>query len=107
MIGFQRILHTEIEAINKRRNALGRPTVSANPDAPLAVLDTVGLALSGGGIRAAAFSLGVLQALNRHGILHNIDYLSTVSGGGYIGSSLTATMTKSGGSFVFGDNLLH
>jgi hypothetical protein len=71
------------------------------------MFETVGLALSGGGIRAAAFSLGVLQSLNRHGILHNIDYLSTVSGGGYIGGSLTATMTKSGGSFVFSDNLLH
>jgi patatin-like phospholipase len=49
----------------------------------------VGLALSGGGIRSATFSLGVLQALSKSGWLEKIDYLSTVSGGGYIGSSLT------------------
>lgn len=48
-----------------------------------------GLALSGGGIRSASFGLGVIQALWEHGVLPKIDYLSTVSGGGYIGSSLT------------------
>lgn len=46
----------------------------------------VGLALSGGGIRSATFSLGILQALSRHGLLPRFDYLSTVSGGSYIGS---------------------
>ena len=50
---------------------------------------TNGLALSGGGIRSAAFNLGVLQALKHHKLFKQIDYLSTVSGGGYIGSSLT------------------
>ena len=49
----------------------------------------IGLALSGGGIRSASFALGVLQALAGGGVLQEIDYLSTVSGGGYIGSSLT------------------
>lgn len=49
----------------------------------------VGLALSGGGIRSAIFSLGVMQRLARNGWMEKIDYLSTVSGGGYIGSSLT------------------
>jgi hypothetical protein len=48
-----------------------------------------GLAISGGGIRSASFALGVLQGLNKYNILRRIDYLSTVSGGGYIGSSLT------------------
>src|SRR5262249_31091338 len=65
-------------------------------------LDAVGLALSGGGVRSAAFSLGVLQALNHHNLLRNIDYISTVSGGGYMGSSLTSTMTSTEGQFVFG-----
>lgn len=46
----------------------------------------VGLALSGGGIRSATFSLGILQALSRYGLLQKFDYLSTVSGGSYIGS---------------------
>lgn len=49
----------------------------------------LGLALSGGGIRSASFGLGVLQALLEHGILQSVDYLSTVSGGGYIGSALS------------------
>lgn len=48
------------------------------------------LALSGGGIRSATFSLGVLVALARRGLLPQFDYLSTVSGGGYLGSFLTA-----------------
>jgi hypothetical protein len=49
-----------------------------------------GLCLSGGGIRSACFALGVMQALARHGLLFSFDYLSTVSGGGYIGSWLSA-----------------
>ncbi len=48
-----------------------------------------GLAISGGGIRSASFGLGFLQALAHGGMLARIDYLSTVSGGGYIGSALT------------------
>jgi hypothetical protein len=45
-----------------------------------------GLALSGGGIRSATFNLGILQGLAEHNLIRHIDYLSTVSGGGYIGS---------------------
>jgi len=47
------------------------------------------LCLSGGGIRSAAFSLGVLQGLAQNGLLARFDYLSTVSGGGYIGAWLS------------------
>ena len=47
--------------------------------------DFVGLALSGGGIRSATFNLGILQGLHRFEMLPYVDYLSTVSGGGYIG----------------------
>jgi len=65
-----------------------------------------GLALSGGGIRSATFCLGVLQALNAAKILRKIDYLSTVSGGGYIGASMTVAMSTSPGQeaecFPFG-----
>lgn len=46
------------------------------------------LCLSGGGIRSAAFALGVLQALSAKRLLTGFHYLSTVSGGGYIGSWL-------------------
>jgi hypothetical protein len=48
------------------------------------------LCLSGGGIRSATFALGVLQGLARKNLLSHFDYLSTVSGGGYVGSWLTA-----------------
>ncbi|HJU06631.1 MAG TPA: patatin-like phospholipase family protein [Nitrospiraceae bacterium] len=48
------------------------------------------LCLSGGGIRSATFGLGVLQGLARRGLLDQFHYLSTVSGGGYIGSWLTS-----------------
>lgn len=56
--------------------------------------DSIGLALSGGGIRSATFCLGVLQALASRGKLASFDYLSTVSGGGYIGSWLTAWISR-------------
>jgi len=48
------------------------------------------LCLSGGGIRSATFGLGLLQGLARLSLLKQFDYLSTVSGGGYIGSWLSA-----------------
>src|SRR5206468_1585711 len=48
------------------------------------------LCISGGGIRSATFGLGVLQGLARCGLLNKFHYLSTVSGGGYIGSWLSA-----------------
>src|SRR5438067_2354907 len=48
------------------------------------------LCLSGGGIRSATFALGILQGLAHHNLLNNFHYLSTVSGGGYIGSWLSS-----------------
>jgi len=47
------------------------------------------LCLSGGGIRSAAFCLGALQSFARKQLLQEFHYLSTVSGGGYIGGWLT------------------
>lgn len=75
----------EKEAIAARRKHYGLD--SAKPHA-------VALALSGGGIRSATFSLGVLVALARRGLLPQFDYLSTVSGGGYLGSFLTAFLNS-------------
>ena len=57
---------------------------------------TVGLAFSGGGIRSATFHLGVLQGLAEYGLLKQVDYLSTVSGGGYIGSWLERWIREQG-----------
>jgi len=54
----------------------------------------IGIALSGGGIRSATFNLGVLQGLQEFDLLRHVDYLSTVSGGGYIGSWLAANVKR-------------
>jgi hypothetical protein len=56
--------------------------------------NTVGLALSGGGIRSATYCLGALQALSAKGRLRGVDFLSSVSGGGYIGSFLGRLFTR-------------
>lgn len=58
------------------------------------------LCLSGGGIRSAAFAFGVLQALAEFGVLKRFDFLSTVSGGGYAGSFLTAWVQRSNYNIV-------
>jgi hypothetical protein len=74
-----------------------------------------GLAFSGGGIRSAAVCLGALQALHARKIVPSIDYLSTVSGGGYIGACLSAAMSEDPsaamnedrrGAFPFGDDVM-
>ena len=81
---FTEVEKGEADWIRSRRAAADAAAGSIGPDAPL-----VGLALSGGGIRSAAFNMGVLQALSRSGLLARVDYLSTVSGGGYVGSCLS------------------
>lgn len=52
------------------------------------------LCFSGGGIRSATFGLGIVQSLAKHGLLDKFDYLSTVSGGGYLGSWLSAWIRR-------------
>jgi hypothetical protein len=94
---YQHVVLREIEAINARRS----PERQAAAPAPGEALDAVGLALSGGGIRSASICLGVLQALNDRDLMKRVDYLSTVSGGGYIGCSLSAAMSRTG-QFPFG-----
>jgi hypothetical protein len=54
------------------------------------------LCLSGGGIRSATFGLGVLQGLAHTKLLSRFHYLSTVSGGGYIGSWLSRWIRDEG-----------
>lgn len=56
---------------------------TANPGGWEALSDSVGLALSGGGVRSACFSLGGMQALDDTGVLRHVDLVSSVSGGGY------------------------
>jgi 2,4-dienoyl-CoA reductase-like NADH-dependent reductase (Old Yellow Enzyme family) len=75
----------EKDMIEARRRAIGKP----NGYTPW-----IALALSGGGVRSATFNLGVLQVLARNGILRDIDVMSTVSGGGYIGGFLGRLHTR-------------
>ena len=76
-------------------------------------LDRSALCLSGGGIRSAAFALGLIQALASNprssggsplganqSLLRSFHYLSTVSGGGYIGSWLSAWISREDGNFA-------
>jgi hypothetical protein len=88
-------MREELARIRRRRSVPAQQATSA-----------WGLCLSGGGIRSATFCLGVLEALSRapappgaaplalpgspaaseDSLLGQFDYLSTVSGGGYIGT---------------------
>jgi len=73
-------------AARRERNGL-------DPNSPV-----VGLALSGGGIRSATFCLGLFQALAKQRLIRRIDFLSTVSGGGYFGSFLGCAFARDGSS---------
>ncbi len=86
--GTAELLAAERAYVCKRRQAF-RSTTEQDISSKGVPGNLVGLALSGGGIRSATFSLGVMQALSRNGFLDKVDYLSTVSGGGYIGSAVT------------------
>ena len=86
----------EAAAIHARRAKARTVPNLGVPARDAAVLpgDTVGLALSGGGIRSATFALGVLQTLAERNRLREVDLLSTVSGGGFIGSFLGRLFTR-------------
>jgi len=82
------ILDQEFAQLEISRNLrLGKDSKRSTAETSL-----VGLAFSGGGIRSATFNLGILQALAKAKTLRTFDYLSTVSGGGYIGSWLMGWM---------------
>jgi hypothetical protein len=83
-VTFKEVLQDELTQIAESRRARGVSTSKPTAD------NLIGLAFSGGGIRSATFNLGILQALAENELLHKFDYLSTVSGGGYIGSWLAA-----------------
>ncbi|SAL73224.1 Patatin-like phospholipase [Caballeronia choica] len=80
----QNVIAQELPYLSKWRKQNNRPTDPASIAEGLS-----GLAISGGGIRSATFALGVVQALAHQEKMRYFDYLSTVSGGGYLGCSLT------------------
>ncbi|WNJ17611.1 patatin-like phospholipase family protein [Pontibacter sp. G13] len=67
--------------------------------------DLWGIAISGGGIRSATLALGQLQRLISEDLLKEFDYISTVSGGGYMGSCLSTLMNTDPKKFVQPDHL--
>jgi hypothetical protein len=93
---FDEVLADEIHGIRVARGVEGVDEQSSSDSAlAQAHLNRLeGLALSGGGIRSATFNLGVIQALAEARQLRRFDYLSTVSGGGYIGSWLSALLAR-------------
>ena len=95
---FQDVLSKEYRTIAERRRLNGSETGFGKDGAPE---DLFGVCLSGGGIRSASFCLGALQALDQYRLVKRMDYLSTVSGGGYSGASLAAAMGGRNETFPF------
>ncbi len=111
-------LHEELKAIGRRRRRVAGTLneAQADPARPERTIPLVGLALSGGGVRSATFSLGLLRGLakngrspgnqpnghaehpaeqlSQHGLLGRFDYLSSVSGGGYVAAMLGRLVGK-------------
>jgi hypothetical protein len=96
---FEEVFAAEYLSLHGRCKAIKAPGPGGQK--PAVDNNLVGIALSGGGIRSSTLCLGVLQALNAKDILKNVNYLSTVSGGGYIGTATTIAMSTSGGEFPF------
>jgi hypothetical protein len=72
--------------LTKRRKQNGLPEPTDD--------NLVGLCISGGGVRSATLGLGMFQAFIENGKLKLVDYLSTVSGGGFIGSCLSSLLSN-------------
>lgn len=88
-INFKTAFEAEITHINSLRNESDGKNIQPQKN------EFIGLSLSGGGIRSATFNLGIIQSLAKLDMLKHLDYLSTVSGGGYIGSWLSALIYHS------------
>jgi hypothetical protein len=94
---FAEVLRDEVNAF---RDWEPSPPPAATADTAVKTahdMKLAGLAFSGGGVRSATFNLGILQALAQAGRLRQFHYLSTVSGGGYIGAWLSRWIRSAGG----------
>jgi hypothetical protein len=119
---WQSLLAQERLAIAQRRRHVQQGAAGDTGNTATASLPRVGLALSGGGVRSATFALGLMRGLAQHrtaapaatadsppeaeapdaglireGLLGRLDYLSTVSGGGYIGAMYGRLVATYGG----------
>lgn len=84
------VLHKEEEYLRKHRTA-NELTEQADDDI---LQNKWGICISGGGIRSATLGLGMMQKFMRDHVFKYFDYLSTVSGGGYIGSCMSSLLSE-------------
>lgn len=82
---FETVKEEELKTVRERRNYYNLPDPSDK--------DLWGLCISGGGIRSATLGLGLMQTFISENVMKDFDYMSTVSGGGYIGSCLTSLLS--------------
>ncbi|MEZ4773395.1 MAG: hypothetical protein R3D00_09440 [Bacteroidia bacterium] len=95
------VIESEKLYIRQRREHYGE---SHPEDTDTDLKNIWGMAISGGGIRAATLTLGVFQKLIVEGILRKVDYMSSVSGGGYMASCLSTLMNNPSEKFIHPDN---
>jgi hypothetical protein len=91
---FKEVFARERREIAERRKRVQNDGKFEGDVEPCSPENLVGLALSGGGIRSATFCLGLLQGLNELHLLRVLDYLSTVSGGGFVGGWWSAWLSR-------------
>ena len=94
-LGFEEVFSQELAEVRSRwRNLASGSSVRDHFDSttPSPRHGLIGIGFSGGGIRSATINLGIAQTLHRGGVFDQIDYMSTVSGGGYLGSSISTLM---------------
>lgn len=87
-----KVIEKEMEYIHKHRavNETQHPKDTEDDRAK----KLWGLCISGGGIRSATLGLGAIQKMMREGVFKYFDYISTVSGGGFIGSCMTSLLSS-------------
>jgi hypothetical protein len=96
-VPFREVYAVELDEIKTRRERLfyaDPETADADDARSVPPENLTGLALSGGGIRSATFCLGLLQGLHKLRLLRIFDYVSTVSGGGYVGGWWSAWLAR-------------
>ena len=92
VVELSEVIDAELIEIVKRRLKAGLLTEIHDMEAAKLKVKNklVGLSLSGGGIRSASFSLGLIQSFYETGLLRQIDYVSSVSGGAYAAACLAS-----------------
>jgi len=93
------VFAAELEEVQRRRKKVAvengsEESQEASAESADLRNNLIGLALSGGGIRSAAFNLGLIQAFHRTGLLRVIDYVSSVSGGSYVNAALAQSISR-------------